>query len=68
MQRSATENMGRKYIFVADGGMSDMAARNNHIIRFAPQSLGRGAARISILFRAAPYLSSVPPRIHMLLQ
>jgi hypothetical protein len=68
MQRSATENMGRRYIFVADGGMSDIAVRNNRKARFAPQSQDHDAARISILARVVPCQSLVSSRINMLFQ
>jgi hypothetical protein len=68
MQHWVTENTGRKYIFVAGGGMSDRAGRNNRKALFAPQSQDRGAARISILARVVPCQSLVPSRINMLLQ
>lgn len=40
--------MDRRYIFVADGGMSDTAARNSRKARFALQSQDRGAVPSSI--------------------
>ena len=58
MQRSATENTGRRYIFVADGGMSDTAARNSRKTLFAPQSQDRGAARNSIPYRDFSYMKA----------
>jgi hypothetical protein len=70
MQRSAMENTVRRYIFVADAGMSDRAARKRHTARFAPKSQDRGAVRNSIPYRDLSYTNacSMPPRIDVLFQ
>jgi hypothetical protein len=73
MQRWATGNTARRYIFAVDGGMFGMAARNSRRARFVPQWPGRAAARTPILCYAR--FSNVicdaalmPPRINMRLQ
>jgi len=62
--------MARKYMTVADGGMSGMAGHNNRKAQSAPQSQDRGDVPSSIPCHDFPYTNacSMPPRIDVLFQ